>query len=418
LTDASLHYGAPNGLTAAEKNRALVAILSGFALWLGAFLSGFVINEPAPYELFMVGLIAVWALFGLKIPASTLPLVALLILFNVGGIVSMMTMENWSSVLIYVAVSFFLGLTSIFFASVIAARPSLLSLIFSGYTVAALITGTIGILAYFGAIPAADLFLRFGRAKGAFQDPNVFAPFLCLPALYCLHQVLTRPFAKTLPQMMMLLVLSLGVFLSFSRAGWGLFVLSAILLTAALLISNPSGRFRVRITLLAVAALMTVSLALLVALQFDVVRDVFLSRAQLVQDYDGARLGRFARHWIGFMMATEHPFGIGILEFGKMFGEDTHNIWLKALFDYSWLGFFAYVVLMVWTLGAGLKILFRNRPWQPYLLCTYIVFIGHIVIGNVIDTDHWRHFFLLLGIIWGCIAAEDNYQRQQQPIHD
>lgn len=412
MTDSSLHYGALNELTSAEKNRALVAILSGLALWTGAFLSGFVINEPAPYELFMASLIGVWALMGLKIPASISPLVVLIIVFNVGGIVSLMTMENWSSQVIYVAVSFFLGLTSIFFASVIAARPERLSLLFSGYTIAALITGMLGILAYFGAIPGSELFLRFDRAKGAFQDPNVFAPFLCLPALFCLHQILVRPAKQSLMQMAILLVLALGIFLSFSRAGWGLFVLSAMLLTAALIISNPSGRFRVRVVMLAMTALIAVILALMVALQFDVVRDIFFSRAQLVQDYDGARLGRFARHWIGYMMATEHPFGIGILEFGRMFGEDTHNIWLKALFDYSWLGFFAYVTLMIWTLGAGLKILFRDRIWQPYLLCTYIVFLGHIIIGNVIDTDHWRHFFLLLGIIWGCIAAESYYQKR------
>ena len=151
----------------------------------------------------------------------------------------------------------------------------------------------------------------------------------------------------------------------------------------------------------------------MVALQFESVRDIFVIRAQLVQEYDGSRLGRFARQWLGFAKALEHPFGIGILQFGKVFGEDPHNIWLKTLFDYSWLGFAAYVSLTVWTLVAGFKILFRNRYWQPFLLCAYIVFVGHIIIGNVIDTDHWRHFFLLLGIIWGCIAAEAQHQRIQ-----
>jgi sugar phosphate permease len=57
-------------------------------------------------------------------------------------------------------------------------------------------------------------------------------------------------------------------------------------------------------------------------------------------------------------------------------------------------------------LGGGFRILFRDRPWQPFLLCAYITFFGHVVIGNVIDTDHWRHFYVLLGIIWGCIALE------------
>jgi hypothetical protein len=32
----------------------------------------------------------------------------------------------------------------------------------------------------------------------------------------------------------------------------------------------------------------------------------------------------------------------------------------------------------------------------------YIVLIGHTIIGNVIDTDHWRHFYLLMGVVWGC----------------
>ncbi len=114
---------------------------------------------------------------------------------------------------------------------------------------------------------------------------------------------------------------------------------------------------------------------------------------------------------MGLMLATQKPFGIGPLEFGHLFGEDTHNIWLKALFDYSWLGFAAYVTMTMVTLAAGFRILFRDRPWQPYLLCAYIVYFGHVAIGNVIDTDHWRHFYLLLGIIWGCIALEAQHAR-------
>ena len=42
-------------------------------------------------------------------------------------------------------------------------------------------------------------------------------------------------------------------------------------------------------------------------------------------------------------MAMEHPLGIGPLEFGPIYGEDTHNIWLKALLDYGWLGFASWL---------------------------------------------------------------------------
>ena len=53
-------------------------LLIGF----GAFLSGFVINEPAPYELYMAGLIGIWFLFGLRISRTTGLLLALLLIFK------------------------------------------------------------------------------------------------------------------------------------------------------------------------------------------------------------------------------------------------------------------------------------------------------------------------------------------------
>ena len=152
------------------------------------------------------------------------------------------------------------------------------------------------------------------------------------------------------------------------------------------------------------------------ALQIPGVAEVFTSRARLAQEYDSAHLGRFGRYRIGFMMAMEHPLGIGPLVFGKIFFEDTHNIWLKALLDYGWLGFAAWLTMIVWTIAGGFRILFRDRPWQPYLLCAYVVFLGHVGLGTVIDTDHWRHLYLLIGLIWGCMALEVRFQSGQRRI--
>jgi hypothetical protein len=35
------------------------------------------------------------------------------------------------------------------------------------------------------------------------------------------------------------------------------------------------------------------------------------------------------------------------------------------------------------------------------------------MIHNVIDNDHWRHLFLLYGMLWGAVAAERAYLRQR-----
>lgn len=365
--------------------------------------------EPAPYELFMAGLIGVWALLGLRFSPTVMILLSILLVFNIGGLISMTQMDDWTGAPLYVAVSFFLAATSVFIAAVIEADHTRLKHLFNGWLAAAAITAFLGIIGYFGV--GGETFTRFGRAKGAFEDPNVFAPFLTLPAIYCLGQVLTRPLNRSLIMLPLLLLLTLGVFFSFSRAGWGLYSLSIMLLVAFLLLANPSNKFRLRILLLAVLAIFALGIALLIALQIEDVASMLTQRARLVQDYDSARLGRFARHFLGFEMAMEYPLGIGILQFAGLFGEDPHNVYLKAVLDYSWLGFAAYIGLVVITLATGFRILLRDRPWRMFFACAYIAFFGHVLIGNVIDTDHWRHWFLLLGIIWGCIGLEVRHQR-------
>lgn len=395
----------------AATDAKLVSLLATGAVAVGVLLSGFVLREPAPYELYMAGLIAVWALFGLRISRAVAPLLTLLVAMNVGGLIALTQMKDLSQAPMYLAVSLFLALTAVFYAAVIEARPALYKVIFVTWTIAGTLTATLGILGYFGALPGAELFTRYSRATGGFEDPNVFGPFLALPAIAMLHRVLTGKLSELPLALLALLVLTGGIFLSFSRGAWGLFCVAALLMALALLIQHRRGWVRLRIVGMGIAALVVLATLLIVALQIPAVADLFSTRAQLVQDYDAARLGRFARIGLGFQLAAEHPLGIGPLAFGHIFGEDTHNIWLKALLDYSWLGFASYVLLIVWTLGAGLRILFRDRPWQPYLLCAYVVFIGHVGLGAVIDTDHWRHFYLLLGLVWGGIALEARHAR-------
>ncbi len=396
-------------------NAKLIALISNGAIAVGILLSGFVVREPAPYELYMAGLIAVWALVGLRISRTVAPLLVLLVVYNIGGMISMTQMADLASTPLYIAVSLFLALTAVFFAAVIEARPALYRVIFVSYVIAAVGTSMLGVLGYFGALPGGEIFTKFGRAAGAFQDPNVFGPFLTLPGIYLLHRTLTGSVARMPLFAFTLLIIVAGIFLSFSRGAWGLFAVSSVLLVAGLFIQSNNGRFRLRIVVMTVGVVALLAVALLVILQIPAVAELFTARAQLAQEYDTARLGRFARYTIGFLMATEHPLGIGPLVFGTLYTEDTHNIWLKALLDYGWLGFAPYLTLIIWTISGGFRILFRDRPWQPFLLCAYVTFIGHVGLGSVIDTDHWRHFYLLLGLIWGAMALEARHQRVAQP---
>ena len=398
-------------LPRAAVNAKLAGLTLLACVGIGVFLSGFVIREPAPYEIFMAAVIGVWALVSMRLSRAVAPLLVLIVGFNLGGVIAMSQMGDLYETPLYLAVSFFLGLTSVFFAAAIERRSGLLGIAFKAWVLSALITSLAGIAGYFDLVPGAELFTRYGRATGVFEDPNVFGPFLVLPAIWLIHRILTGGPAAIAAAVPPLLIISLGIFLSFSRGAWGLFGVSVVLLVSALAIQSHSGLFRLRLAVLSISAVALLALGLVAVLQIPDVADLFSTRAQLVQEYDAGRYGRFARFGIGLQMAMEHPLGIGALEFGRLWGEDTHNIWLKALLDYSWLGYTSLLILVVWTMAAGFRNLFRPRPWQPMLLCAYIAFVAHIALGTVIDIDHWRHFYILTGLVWGCLALEWQHQR-------
>lgn len=390
--------------------RALNRIMSNFGIGLGVFLLGIVMSEPAPYELYMVGLISIALLFGMRLTRTSIVILALLTVFNFGGMISVMQMADAKNAPLYIAVSLFLAFTAVFYAAIIEADYRRLKIIFNAYLLIALLSSGLGIAGYLNLFPGADLFTRYGRAKGAFQDSNVYAPFLILPFSWCLYRIMRGNLRDLVVYIPLCCILTLGILVSFSRAAWGMVPLAFLCIFAVMFLQSKSNRFRLRLIVIGTLAVVIIILAILLLLQIPEVRTFFFERAQLEQSYDSARLGRFARHWLGMWLATEHPLGIGPLEFAPLFGEDTHNTWLKAVLEYGWIGFVSFITLTVLTLAIGFKLLFRNRPWQPFLLCAYATYLGHVLIGNVIDTDHWRHFYLLFGIIWGCAGLESKHQ--------
>lgn len=403
-------------LSRAAIDAKLVSLMATCAIGFAVFTTGFVVREPAPYELFLALLMPVWALFGLSISRTLAPLPVLLILFVIGGMISTAQLKELDDIPLYITVTLFLTMTAVFFAAVLEKRPDFYVVIFWAWVWGAVATTFLGIAGYFGLTPG-GMFTLYGRAAGAFKDPNVFGPFLVLPAIFMLQRIMASRLSALPFYGAILLILFAGIFLSFSRGAWGLFLFCAAAIVGAMALQSTSNLFRLRIAVMAFVAIALLGIGLVIVLQLPGVAELFTDRAQLVQDYDGSRLGRFARFGIGFQMAMENPLGIGPLTFGKLLGEDTHNIWLKTLLDYSWLGFASYLLVVVLTLAGGFRILFRNRPWQPYLLAAYVVFVGHVFLGAVIDTNHWRHFWLLVGMIWGAMGLEARLQHNSRPVH-
>ena len=240
-----------------------------------------------------------------------------------------------------------------------------------------------------------DIFLLYDRARGTFNDPNVLGAFLVLPALLAFQRVLASRFLEAVRAALLLLVLVAGLFLSFSRGAWGQFAFSAALMMMLTFVTSRSPRERVRIVLFAVLGVMALAALVAALLSIEQVADLFKERAILEQSYDVGPTGRFGRHVLGFLLALDTPFGIGPLQFHTLFPEDPHNAYLNAFMSGGWLSGFAYLTLVAVTLVSGLRFVFVATPWRATYLAVYAAFVGVAGESLIIDSDHWRHYFLL-----------------------
>ena len=128
---------------------------------------------------------------------------------------------------IWVLVSVFLSLTAIFFAAMLGTNTEArLRWLLRGYIAAAVVVSLLAIAGYFGCSAAVGCSCCYSRATGTFKDPNVFAAFLVLPgAAHPAAHAGRPPFASSSAACLLLLIVMGGLFLSFSRAAWGQFVL-------------------------------------------------------------------------------------------------------------------------------------------------------------------------------------------------
>ena len=385
--------------------------LRGLLLWLMGFAGGFVFVEPSPYE--VVGLVAIllFGLSGLSLRAALLPLALMLIVLDLGYAIAVVQVADEQKAVTWVGISIFLAFTAVFYAAVVSSRPQgRLGYLLGGYTAAALIAALAGIAAYFQLLGGlSDLFVLYDRARGTFNDPNVLGAFLVLPVMLQLQRVLLGRPAVVMRSGALLAVLLVALLLTFSRAAWGQFVLASLIVMVLSLATAPKGHIRVRIVSIAIPGAAIAAIALAALLSVEQVGNLFATRATLDQAYDVGHFGRFGRYVLGAELGLDRPFGIGPLQFFKFFGEDPHNSYLNAFMSGGWLAGFAYLTLTAVTLASATRFLRADTPWRATYHVVYAAYVGVVVESAIIDIDHWRHYFLILGALWGLMAASRPY---------
>jgi O-antigen ligase len=200
-----------------------------------------------------------------------------------------------------------------------------------------------------------------------------------------------------------------GIFFSFSRGAWGVFVGGAVLCAVLTILTTPSARIRRRVVILGTVGAVFVSVLLLGLLSVESVRDVFTMRATLLQDYDTGAEGRFGEVVDMMKYLQTAPNGWGPMQHDKGFNHAPHNVFVNAFGAYGWLGGISFLALVGSTFYVGWKTVFVATPWQPIFVAYWSVAFLQLCQGIQIDLDRWRHVWLQLGLVWGVAAASRIY---------
>ena len=376
------------------------------ALWI---LSGaFVMAEPSPYEVTFILVLGIAMFGGFGVHRSTLGLLVLFASFIPFALIAAFQVKfnPLDDSLIYQAVTIFLLFTGYFVANYVADAPQRrMKLIVEAYIIAAVISAALGTLGYLHLIPGSDFLTLYGRAKALFKDPNVYGPFMVLPAMYLLQRMLLGTGRHALRAAILFGLIFIGVFASFSRAAWGHLAGSAGMVFVLVFILETQARDKARMLLVAGVGALALVVALAGLLAIPDVRELFETRTS-AQSYDEGETGRFGRQAYAFELALSHPLGLGPLEFrNTRVKEEPHNAYVNVLLSYGWGGGLVVILLIVTTTWRGLRFVVRPSPNRLLLIPLVSTYCVLCVEAAIIDLDHWRHFYLVSGLIWGVTAA-------------
>jgi O-antigen ligase len=401
-----LRPGVPVALARSATHKLALALV-----WATVASSAVVFTEPAPFDVLAAGLLVLLPAIGLVAMSPGLGgLLALMLVAAGSAFVAATGAAELGPAAIHSGVSLYLYVATVLFAAFVAKRPDAHArLILDAWTWAAVVAAVGGIIGIFDLVPGArEVMTRWDRATGLFKDPNVFGPFLVPALVYALSRLAGAPLRRSLVPLCVLPILALAILLSFSRGAWVNLGLAVAIYSLLHLFTASRARVRLKFAGLAAAALAVAAVVVVAALQFDGVAGLLEERAAVTHSYDEGPEGRFGGQHKAARLILEHPMGIGAQQFVPRYHhEEPHNVYLAMFLNAGWLGGLVFLGLIGSTAMLGLRQALRRGATQPLLLVAYACFLANAVEGIVIDIDHWRHFYLLMALLWGMMLSRE-----------
>jgi len=375
------------------------------AVALGFLLFAVVRVEPAPADAVFAVVIAVALVTG-RFNLRTTPLgpalgIAIFIALNLVACFDALDPARAAS---FLTITLYLCVFGLWVASYVTDRTRARRVlrIYIGVSV---LSAFLGVAALFGPLPGHDALTSYQgtRARGLFKDPNVFGPFL-VPALLLLLQETIEPrllMANRFLKLIGLAILTCGVLFSYSRAAW-LNLVVGVLVMGAVFALRRGGVHR---AFLFVFVMALAAAALVVSIQVTGQLDFLKERAQF-QTYDNQRFGAQSG---GIRVGERHPIGIGPGQFELVEPISAHSTYVRALAEEGVLGFMALVAILYGTLLMAL----RNavKGWDTHGIgstALLAAWAGILANSVFVDTLHWRHLWLVAGLIWAASQASSS----------
>ncbi len=376
-------------------------------------MQGVVAWEPAPADLMWV----LWTLSGVLSGAvmwqrfrKHTMMRGLILLFVVGNILSLSMASNKQAALAYALITLY-GVLIFYTVSLIANRTDVRLFLGIGLIGGAVINALTAVAYAIGPEEWSLLFATADkRVFGFFKDPNVMGPFLVSGLLLVADRLrlqsrwITKFFIITL-----MLLLLFGIILTQGRAAVGALCISMAVLWFLQFHRNKKRDLR----MVAVAALGVAAFVLLVGIlhHFSLLRT---DKITILKDYDVA--DRFPVQWQALKLGLSRPLGIGPGASEETFGLGTHSLYLRVLVENGWLGFAGLMGMIIHTTRELWRRIRAGGPdvgWPP-LSALFAWWVGFLANSLVIDTLHWRHFWIFLGLIWVQIMRYDELKEQEQ----
>ena len=366
------------------------------AVALGILLLGVVRVEPAPPDAIFAIVMSVALVTGRfridRVPLSMLFLSGVYILLNIASAIEAVDPQRAA---LYLGITLYLTVFAIWFTgyldSVRRARGVVVA-----YLAGAVFAAAASSLALFLPVPGADTLTIGGqRATALFEDPNVYGPFLIPIALILIEEILTPRLLRlrTPAKLGLLLILVVGIFLSYSRGAWVNFALAVITMLGVLLLRRGGARRAFALLALLVFAGVAVGGVLAATGSLG-----FLEERAKIQSYDSER---FAAQRQGIRFGDEHLLGIGPGQFEVRAPVPSHNLYVRALSEQGYLGLFSILSIVLATLVLALSNAVAGRDTYGIGSAALLgAWVGLVIESFVIDTNHWRHLFLIAAMIW------------------